>query len=126
MIYFLGGASSHVMHDFVYTAFIPYWILMSCVVFYFPRFIAVGQVLRATPAKQFFVKNKKTFKSLQEVSGIMFIDLLVHSAVGSCFVFGHLLCTLFLHPNFIRYSPQLPFSHYLSVYPYWTRMERIL
>jgi len=46
---------------------------MSCVVFYFPRFIAVGQALRATPAKQFFVNNKKTFKSLQEVSGIMYI-----------------------------------------------------
>jgi len=28
--------------------------------------VAVGQALRATPAKQFFVKNKKAFKSLQE------------------------------------------------------------
>lgn len=30
--------------------------------------VAVGQVLRATSAKQFFVNNKKAFKSLQEVS----------------------------------------------------------
>ena len=71
MMYFLGGAS-HVMLDFVNinTAFILYWILMSCV-FYFPRLIAVGQVLRATPVKEFYVKNKKAFKSVQEVSGII-------------------------------------------------------
>lgn len=30
--------------------------------------VAVGQVLRATQAKDFFVSHKKTFKSLQEVS----------------------------------------------------------
>lgn len=72
MISFLGGASRG-MNDFVNidTAFIPYWILMSCVVFYFSQFIAVGQVLRATPVKEFYVKNKKAFKSVQEVSGII-------------------------------------------------------
>ena len=32
--------------------------------------VAIGQVLRATSAKQFFVDNKKAFKSLQEVSSV--------------------------------------------------------
>ena len=44
-------------------------------------FAAVGQVLRATPAKQFFINNKKAFKSLQEVSSLSIIFILIYANI---------------------------------------------
>ena len=114
------------MNDFVNidTAFILYWILMSCVVFYFPRYdIAVGQVLRATPVKQFYLKNKKTFKSLQEVSGIMFIAS-ISSQCWQLLCFRSSVHTI-LASKF-QVLTTMAFFSFISVYSHWTRMERIL